>query len=319
MSAPFRPLFAIGLAGVPALMLFLVARAAPLATNERDRPTQPAPPPGSLITLTVRYSDTRREVSIYTPSTYISGTATPLVFALHGASGDASVMFADNKRIVAHAESDGFIAVFPNGLPKPDRPHSQNFYWSDTVNLGYMNFLMDELSARYSVDVGRIYFVGFSGGAHLIYRLAGDPAISSRIAGVGTVAGEIGSKLTEPYTSTWEIDDPSVTGGLPMPAILVQGVRDRRLPIAGGFDDEGEKIVVGFETKIALWQHFTGALTSTPYSGGALPSSVIARQWLNPTTGHAVVALEDHQLAHRWPAWDLMAEFWSFFQSMPTR
>lgn len=319
MSLPVRTLLVIGLAGLPVLLFFLVARAAPAATHALDYSSQTTPQPGSLITITVSYSETRRDVSIYTPSTYISGTAVPVVFALHGASGDASVMFADDKRIVAHAESDGFIAVFPNGLPRPNKPHSQNFFWSDPVNVGYMNFLMDELSARYSVDAGRIYFVGFSGGAHLIYRLAADPMVSARIAGIGTVAGEIGSKLTEPYTSTWEIDDPSVTGGLPMPAFLVQGVRDQRLPIAGGFDDEAEKIVVGFETKIALWQHFTGALTSTPYSGGALPSSVIARQLLSPTTGHAVVALEDHQLAHRWPAWDLMAEFWSFFQSMPTR
>lgn len=281
-------------------------------------------------TFTVTYEGVEREVAILLPTSYAQDTPMPLVFALHGGSGDASVMYSEEKRIGAHAERDGFIAVFPNGLPKPDRPDSRNYYWGDPVNHGYMIFLMDELTARYTVDTGRIYLVGFSGGAKLIYGLASDSATSARIAAsdsatsariaaIGTVAGETGGKQLEPPEAPWAMIDPSVSGGRPMPAFLVQGAKDAHLPIDGGFDDEGEKIVVGFETKVALWRHFAGARAETPFAATELPTAATVRQWTNAETGHAVVAVVADNLAHRWPEWDLMGELWRFFERMPRR
>jgi len=85
---------------------------------------------GRQTTITVHYGGVQREVTIVVPSRYVPGTPLPLVFALHGGSGDASVMYAGDKRIVVHAERDGFIAVFPNGLPMPDKPESRNYYWA---------------------------------------------------------------------------------------------------------------------------------------------------------------------------------------------
>jgi polyhydroxybutyrate depolymerase len=269
------------------------------------------------ITITLTYEGVERDVAVFVPASYVSGTAMPLVVALHGNSGDASVMYAGNKRIVAHAERDGFIAVFPNGLPR--RPNSNNYYWDDPINLPYMGFLLDELSARYTIDIGRIYFVGFSAGAILINRIACHLEISARIAGIGAVAGKIGSKKTEPFDAPWVILDPSVSGGCAMPAFLVHGALDEILPLEGGFGDEGEMIMVGFETEVAIWRHCTGALAEATTQTPALPPSATARAWTNAQTGHAVVAVVDDQLAHHWPNWDLMGAFWSFFQRMPTR
>jgi poly(3-hydroxybutyrate) depolymerase len=269
-------------------------------------------------TITVRFGGVQREVALRIPSSYVPGTAMSAVFALHGGSGDASVMYDPDRQIASHAENDGFIAVFPNGLPKPERPNSTNYYWGDPINIAYMAFLMDELSMRYTIDTRRIYFIGFSGGAKLIYNLAADPLISTRIAGIGTVAGIIGGKRVHPASSPWIISDPSVTSGVPMPAYLVQGARDRRLPLAGGFDDDGEQMMLGFENKVAIWRNFTGALAEAP-STGPLPPGVTSRSWVNPDSGHGVVAVVDAQLAHHWPHWDVMDEFWRFFQRMPPR
>jgi poly(3-hydroxybutyrate) depolymerase len=293
---------------------------AQLAVDTRnDHADGQGPVANGPITLTVSYAGVQREVALFVPSRYVAGAATPLVVALHGGSGDASVMYAEDKRIVAHAERDGFIAVFPNGLPMPDKPDSTNYYWGDPVNLSYMALLLDELQACYSVDASRIYFIGFSGGAKLIYELASDPLLSSRIAGIGTVAGEIGGKPLVPATAPWEVRDPSVTGGRAVSAYLVQGAKDTHLPLAGGFDDDGEKVVVGFETKVAIWRHFTGARDETPYPAAPLPPGPAARAWTNAHTGCVVVAVVDDRLAHRWPEWDLMGAFWSFFQHLRGR
>lgn len=273
---------------------------------------------GRHTKLALDFAGVRREVALLVPSSYTRDTPIPLVVALHGGSGDASVMYASDKRIVAHAQSDGFIAVFPNGLPKPDQPNSTNYFWGDPINISFMAFLLDALSARYTIDTARIYFIGFSGGAKLIYDLASDPAISARIAGIGTVAGAIGSRQLEPPMLPWEIIDPSVTGGTPMPAYLIQGKQDDHMPMAGGFDNEHEKMLVGFETKVTIWCAFTGALAETPITR-ALPTTVTARAWTNARSGHGLVAAVDDTLGHHWPHWDAMAAFWNFFQSMPPR
>jgi poly(3-hydroxybutyrate) depolymerase len=274
---------------------------------------------GRQVTITVTYGGTQRDIAVFVPSRYAPPTALPVVVALHGGGGDASVMYAPDKGIVAHAEQDGFIAVFPNGLPKPDRPNSTNYFWDDPINIGYMAFLLDQMSARYAIDTRRIYFVGFSGGAKLIYRLAADPLLSPRIAAIATVAGMIGDKRVEPANSPWTMVDPSMSGGSAIPAFLVQGARDRRLPVDGGFDDEGEQITVGFETKIAIWRHFTSAHTEIPYPR-PLPPNVHARTWIDPATEYHVVAVVDTTLAHQWPNdWDAMDEFWRFFDHMPLR
>jgi hypothetical protein len=77
--------------------------------------------------------------------------------------------------------------------------------------------------------------------------------------------------------------------------------------------------VVGFETKVAIWRHFTGALAEAAAQTPALPPSARAHAWTNAQSGHAVVAVVDDQLGHGWPDWDLMGAFWSFFERMPTR
>jgi polyhydroxybutyrate depolymerase len=284
----------------------------------RDRTGASGPAERRHKTFTVEFGGVQRDVAVFTPSSYAPGTPMPLVIALHGGSGDASVMYAPDKRITAHAESDGFIAVFPNGLPKPDQPDSRNYFWGDPINIEYMAFLMDQLIERYTIDAERMYVIGFSGGAKLIYGLACDPVISARIAGIATVAGDIGSRQLEPPASPWDITDPSVTGGAPMPAFLVQGQRDDHMPLLGGFNDDRDKLLVGFETKVAIWRAFVGARAETPIRA-TLPADVSASAWSNPDSGHIVVAAVDATLAHNWPRWDLMAVLWDFFQHMPPR
>lgn len=275
---------------------------------------------GAIQTITVRFSGTDRPVSLYVPTGYQSGTPIPLLFALHGASGDASVMYDPDKHITELAESESFIAVFPNGLNRPGAPAgSINYYWEDPVNKPYMNHLIDLVQGTFTIDAGRIYFVGFSGGAKLIYRLAADPQISARVAGIATVAGEIGGKSTEPATSSWEVIDPSASGGVPMSALLLQGASDVRLPEVGGFDDEFERIGASFQMKVDIWRLFINARAGLSVTLRGAPSRVASTRYTNSTTGHTVVSARDPVLAHRWPEWNYMEAIWDFFEHAPTR
>jgi poly(3-hydroxybutyrate) depolymerase len=279
------------------------------------------PQRGTLSIIAILIGLVQRQVAIYVPNSYQPGAGVPLVFALHGGGGDASKMYDPEKRIVEYAESRGFIAVFPNGLPRPDAPAgSENYYWGDPVNIGFMNQLIDLMTNHFTIDSRRVYFVGFSGGAKLCYQLAADPAISARIAAIATVAGDMGSKRTDPPTSPWEIIDPAASGGAPMSALLLQGGEDRRLPAMGGFEEDFSTIKISFQAKVDSWRLFVGAPdgTSNTILFGA-PARVESMRYTNPATGNVVISALDPALPHKWPEWNFMGAIWDFFEHAPTR
>src|SRR5215470_14150462 len=241
---------------------------------------QQTPSRGTLSIIAILIGLVERQVAIYVPNSYRPGTAAPLVIALHGGGGDASKMYDPDKRIVEYAESQGFIAVFPNGLPLPGAPvGSHNYYWEDPVNIDFMDRLITLAMNQFTIDPSRVYFIGFSGGAKLCYQLAANPAISARIAAIATVAGDMGSKRTDPPTSPWEIIDPTASGGVPMSALLLQGGEDTRQPAIGGFKDDFETIKMSFQTKVDSWRLFVGAREGVSETLPDAPSRVEAMRY----------------------------------------
>jgi polyhydroxybutyrate depolymerase len=302
------------------LLALIVVSLTMTASQGQARPLPAAQSRGTISHITVLFHQVQRPVAIYAPNSYRPGVAVPLVFALHGGGGDASKMYDPEKRIVEYAESQGFIAVFPNGLPLPTAPaDSHNYYWYDPVNIDFMNHLIDLMMDRFTIDSRRVYFIGFSGGAELIYKLVADPAKSARIAAVATVAGDMGSKRTDPPTSPWEIIDLAASGGVPMSALLLQGGVDVRQPANGGFKDDFETIKMSFQTKVDSWRLFVGARDGVSETLPGAPSRVEATRYTNPADGNTVVSALDPALPHKWPEWNFMGVIWDFFEHAPTR
>jgi len=311
-------------AALAAVLIAFFANVALAATTTKAEPAviqQQTPRRGTLSIIAILIGLVQREVAIYVPNSYQTGAAVPLVFALHGDGGDASKMYDPEKRIVEYAESQGFIAVFPNGLPLPTAPvGSHNYYWGDSVNVNFMNRLIDLMTNNFTIDSRRIYFIGFSGGAKLCYRLAADPAISARIAAIATVAGDMGSKRIDPPTSPWEIIDPIASGGVPMSALLLQGGEDKKQPAMGGFGEDFDSIKTSFQAKVDSWRLFLdihdGTSNTIMFSDAPRVESI---QYTNPANGLIVISALDPALPHQWPEWNFMGVIWDFFEHAPTR
>jgi poly(3-hydroxybutyrate) depolymerase len=291
------------------------------ASNALSAVTSFSLTPGSLQTVTLTYSNTQRDVSLYVPGSY-SGTQVPLLMALHGRGQDASAMFAPSKHITSWAEAENFIAVFPNGLPRASAPPtSTNYVWTDDVNVPYLNYVMDVLMANAAIDRRRVYVIGFSAGANMTYRLAADRFTSQRIAAIATVAGHVGSKQTFSPTMPWENTDPVLNGAWPTSALFLQGGEDTTHPVLGGFPSDYSVIVQAFQTKVDLWRLSIGQLSGTgssinlPYAPGRVTTTL----YLTTSTDYAVVAAIDPSLGHAWPGWDFMGTIWSFFEQAPIR
>jgi poly(3-hydroxybutyrate) depolymerase len=282
--------------------------------------------PGVVQTITLEFSGAQRSTAFYVPTTY-TGTQAPLLFVLHGAGQDASAFFEPSKGITLWAETKNFIAVFPNGLPRPNAPPtSTNYYWSpnqDDVNIAYINFLMDTFMNQLAIDRRCVYVTGFSNGATFAYRLAADRATSARIAAIATVAGTIGVRTTRPITTPWTFADPALSEAWPVPALMLQGGLDPTHTTDGGFDADHDSINQSFMAKVDAWRAHLGAMSdgvsvNPPYA----PGYVTATLYLSPTSGLGVLSILDPQLGHAWPKvndWNFIGAIWEFFERMPKR
>jgi poly(3-hydroxybutyrate) depolymerase len=273
----------------------------------------PGPDSSGVVQITLKYAGATRHVLLVVPRGYRPGQPVPLVIVLHGAHGNGPHFYESTPDISAAAHREGFIAAYPTGLPALGSTNPKNALWGDQVNQAYIPFLMDYMQVNYSIDVKRIYAVGFSGGAKLCYELASNPATSGRIAAIGTTAGSI-LEPGEPGALT----DPQKSGGVPMSAFLVQGAQDEKLPINGGPDEDGV-VQPPFEAKVDIWVRHTDGTPAAAPGFPTVPRRNEVSKWGNPQSGYAVVSVIDPALAHKWPEWDLMSAIWSFFESVPTR
>jgi poly(3-hydroxybutyrate) depolymerase len=268
---------------------------------------------------TFRYGGVDRHYCTYTSSLVGVGAQAPLVIALHGGDGNASQMMEDARRIIARAESSGYIAVFPNGLPKPSCGGSSpclDNNWAQPDNVFFIAELISRMKAGGQVLDDRVHLIGFSGGAHLIYNVAATPGFPHAIRSVATVAGALGlfhADRSEEGFSVIQLDQ-----GAPLSALLAQGGLDPRAPAAGGLDETGLESHVSFRTKVDYWRLVTDTATATaqPFdilaSDPNAPADVAAVRYSN--AGLTVVEVLDPTLAHAWPTWDIMAVMAEFFE-----
>lgn len=135
-----------------------------------------------------------RKFLIYLPNGYTAGL--PMMVALHAGGGRAKQMF-DQHPLETYADELGYVMVAPQGTPK-GQPSS--FEWNaqailsslDTGvdDLGYLETVIEGVSAALHIDVARRYVAGFSGGASMAVRLGAEK--STNVTAIGTFAGKVG-------------------------------------------------------------------------------------------------------------------------------
>ena len=162
-----------------------------------------------------------REYVLYVPDSYDGSFSVPVVLNFHGFSGDAyQYMNEADMRILS--ESETFILIYPQGLDLDGEPHwnacpNGGDNKSDVDDFGFVETLVEEISSNYSIDLERIYAVGYSNGGMMAYGLANHK--SKLIAAVASVSGAM-------------LDCTGPTSH-PMPVIHMHGTDDFDLPYNG--------------------------------------------------------------------------------------
>jgi polyhydroxybutyrate depolymerase len=154
-----------------------------------------------------------------------------VVLMLHGGGGTADAARHETGWD-AEADHEGFLCVFPQGLPPfPDRPSSFLLNppkWNDGANRSpatreeddsaYIRAVLDDLAKKANIDPNRIYVTGFSNGASMTFRLGVE--LNDRLAAIAPVSGHL------------FLND--IRLGYPLPLLFVIGTEDPLNPLAGG-------------------------------------------------------------------------------------
>ncbi|MEO8608209.1 MAG: PHB depolymerase family esterase [Chloroflexota bacterium] len=191
----------------------------PEATPESTSEPVVIPGPGGY-TISGTIGGFERSYHIYVPKSYTAEKPMPLLFVFHGA-GSTGVNMAGISDFNTMAETEGFIAVYPDGINRiwnDGRPPDPAIGPVDDV--GFVTVMLQTIEAALSIDVKRIYATGYSAGGMFSYRLGCD--LPDQFAAVASVASTFPEYLSN-----------NCKGTPPIPLLVFQGTDDPIIPWIG--------------------------------------------------------------------------------------
>jgi poly(3-hydroxybutyrate) depolymerase len=190
----------------------------------------------AVQTLSYRLEGAKDEISyaLFVPSGYDPAKPAPLVVLLHGLYSNPQQVIR-YQGITDEAERRGYVVVAPYGYnsygwygslgPGNDfaRRFRFRFFGRDPPNLGELSerdvlSVLERTRASHAIDPGRIYLMGHSmGGGGTLYLAMKYPSLWAAIA---------------PLAPAIYSDPRELEKARRIPALVVQGDRDRRVPVA---------------------------------------------------------------------------------------
>ena len=258
------------------------------------------------------YGGITRTYSFYVPASYVPGTAVPLVLGLHGTSSSGSA-FAQYRDFRPIADTANFIVAHPDGSTMLGIKfwNYGNVLGSTVDDVGFLEAMIDTISAHYSINQNRIYSAGMSNGSFMSYYLA---CQSDRFA---AIAGVTGSMSVDMYNDC----NPA----RPIPTMHIHGTEDPTNPY------EGTSTMKAVEDVSLFWVNqnncnINPAVTAVPNTNTNDGATAERYLYSNGTNGHTVEFFKVIGGEHTWPGspmpgssdvtcmdFDACKEIWRFF------
>ena len=169
---------------------------------------------------------------LYIPSGYDKSKAYPMIMALHGAGGDENSFFDGYRgQWPKLAEERGYILVAANGRGPLGGYAKDNGSEQDVLDVIAL------VEKNYRIDPARTYLAGHSMGAGGTWRIGLE--YRDRFAALAPIAG------TRPTPAL----ETSLKSGRKIPLIIVAGVKDALVPVAGCREVAEKAKALGYEVK----------------------------------------------------------------------
>lgn len=147
--------------------------------------------------------DNRRYL-VHEPRNYTGQTPRPVVFMLHGTTGNGNKFYnvsgwkelGDTLDILTVFSSSWEYNIIEYGIPR--RTTKWNCYPTSFTyaagevprdDIKFLNRVLDEMITRYNVDTNRVYMAGFSNGGQMAFRCAVE--MGNRLAAVVEASGSV--------------------------------------------------------------------------------------------------------------------------------
>ncbi len=241
----------------PSAVLAFVGTLIALPGCGSPRPDLGTLTPGTYLQTTpVHYRWSTRTYLLHLPRNHHAQRAWPFILVLHGAFGTASRMERQSG-FSELADREGFVVAYPNGiglfgyLQHWNAGHCCGLAEMDRVDdVGFLRYVMHDVSNQVHIDPQRLYVVGYSNGAMLAYRFASEN--SESIAALGVVAGSLGSSKDQGNERCW-IGPPKAA----VPLIALHGRDDETVPFAGGPGlHSGRRHYMSVVESVGLWARY---------------------------------------------------------------
>jgi len=178
----------------------------------------------SSVYDSLTYKGLVRTYLIHVPPGYLNSKPISLIIALHGGFGSA-VNIENQSLLSIKSDEANFIVVYPEGVRVLGVRTwnaggccgaAASFNIDD---VGFIDTLIEKLSAEYTIDQKRIFATGISNGGMMCYRLASD--LANKIAAIAPVAATMVIKT---------VVNPSRA----IPIIHFHSFNDTNVPYTGG-------------------------------------------------------------------------------------
>lgn len=198
-----------------------------------------------MVVKRIVHDGTMREYAVFVPRSYPSIEPCPVVVNFHG-DGYSGSQQAAMSSFNSIADTANCIVVYPEALPDGagvQRWHPEASSAIDDV--GFIDRLLDTLSADYRIDSDKVYAIGFSTGGAFCYTLS--CRLSHRFGGMAIVSGALRRDLFHSCSTD------------PMPFLQIHGTSDTIIP------QHGNTTYISVHEVIRYWTQRNGTDTVGVY------------------------------------------------------
>ena len=281
--------------------------------------SEPLGPGGSGSWLSARYSGPAgaRPYFVYIPKGLRRSTAVPLLVALHGCDQDAAD-FAATTRLNQLADRHGFVVAYPQQRKSDNaqrcwnwfRPkHQERGLGEPAVLAGIVARVAGE-TARWTIDVSRVYVLGLSAGGAMAAVLAATyPELFAAVGVHSAPPYRAASMVLNASRAMAGLSSPPPAPGpaaVPMPPLVVfHGTRDRVVSSVNAQRLAAQWLAYNTlqseeakSTKLERKRMYDGRGSSSGSASGRRPYQV--ERWYGPSGRKMLEVWTVEGLGHAW-------------------
>jgi polyhydroxybutyrate depolymerase len=240
-----------------------------------------------------------------------NNTNASLIFVLHGSGGNGIKTMRGATKLMALAESEHLLMVFPDGYKenwnecRRMAPAAANVQNIDENT--FFSKMIDYCVTNYKINAARVFVVGTSGGGHMAYTLA--MTMPEKIKAITAIIANI------PVPSNMDCIEKKI----PMPVLIINGTNDQTNPYNGGISAKNKGLVRSADESFRYWATLDGyigeptmeALPDTDPTDGKTIEKYTYKQKGKPE----VTLLKVINGGHNFPNdIDVYLESWNFFK-----